>query len=83
MELLAEELTQSDITERAAVEAVGGERGPLALQHGRGRGNQSVDGRGRSVVVAADEVERREAGVSHGRRRPVWAKEGCKVEGRA
>jgi hypothetical protein len=82
MELLAEELTQSDITERAAVEAVGGERGPLALQHGRGRGNQSVDGRGRSVVVAADEVERREAGVFHGSRRQVRAKEGCEVEGR-
>jgi hypothetical protein len=66
MELLAEELAQSDIAERAAVEAVGGERRPLTLQHGRGCDDQPVNGRSRRIVVAADEVERREAGVFDG-----------------
>ena len=82
VQLLAEELAQADVAERAAVEAVGGERRPLALQHGCGRGDQSVDRRGRRIVVAADEVERREAGVFDGSRRQARAKEGREVEGR-
>ena len=56
LELAGQELAQRPVAERAAVQAVGRERGALALQHRRRRGDQGVDRHVLGVVVAADEI---------------------------
>ena len=56
LELADQELAQRPVAQRSAVQPVGRERGALALQHRRRRGDQGVDRHMLGVVVAADEI---------------------------
>ncbi len=80
LELARQELAQWPVAQRAAVEAVGGERHALALQYGGRSVEQRLHRDVLGVVVAADEIVLGKAVPLDGGRRRAGRQQGREIE---